>query len=99
MGDDNYPTQEELDKIKSWPHTDFVGLVDFCISIWTFGDWATRKGSRCRFATGGWSGNEDIIEALRENRVFWMSCWDSSHRGGLYIFKLPRRKNEMENHV
>jgi len=90
MSDDNYPDEEQLAKIKAWPYDDFQGLVDFCIAIWTFKDWATRKGRSCRFATGGWSGNEDIIEALQENHLFWMSCWESSHRGGLFKFKLPK---------
>src|SRR5699024_6683836 len=41
-----------------------------------------------RFATGGWSGNEAIIHALRAN-LFTLYTWRMSMRGGLHIFVLP----------
>jgi hypothetical protein len=37
-------------------------------------------------ATGGWSDNEEIIRALMDNHLFWIKYWESTHRGGLYIF-------------
>lgn len=40
-------------------------------------------------ATGGWSDNEMLIDALQENRPFWMFFWESSHRGGRYTFIIP----------
>jgi len=40
-----------------------------------------------RIATGGWSGCEDIVEALMGN-IFGRMRWESSHRGGLHVFKL-----------
>jgi hypothetical protein len=39
--------------------------------------------------TGGWSGNEVIIEALTKT-IFWSFCWEKSWRGGHYEFKLKR---------
>jgi hypothetical protein len=36
--------------------------------------------------TGGWSGNEDIINALQQNVVFWTKYWRTSKRGGFYAF-------------
>ncbi len=38
-------------------------------------------------ATGGWSGNEDIIMALQENYVVWGITWQLSERGGRYVFE------------
>jgi hypothetical protein len=34
------------------------------------------------YATGGWSGNEDIIAALERNAVFHFWAWYCSVRGG-----------------
>lgn len=90
--EDNYPEEEELEKIKNWPHEDDYGkLLEYCMSLWTFKDYATKRGGNYRFATGGWSGNESVIYALEDNKIFWMSCWESSSRGGLYKFKLQKR--------
>lgn len=39
------------------------------------------------FVTGGWSANEAVISAMKKNHVMWSLCWESSHRGGLYVFR------------
>lgn len=40
-----------------------------------------------RFATGGWSGCEDVIDAMEEN--LWIGqAWESSHRGGLHVYRV-----------
>jgi hypothetical protein len=38
--------------------------------------------------TGGWSGNEDIIEALQNHKLFWMMWWWKTERGGHYYFEV-----------
>jgi hypothetical protein len=43
-----------------------------------------------RFATGGWSGNEDIIEALDRNFLVLGMCWVLSARGGLHIYEVRK---------
>lgn len=89
---DGYPTEETLDAIKQWPHTDFDGLMSFCEEAWVYDDYWTRtfNGQRIEAHTGGWSGNESIINALGENTVFWLMCWPESKRGGHYVFELPK---------
>jgi len=37
--------------------------------------------------TGGWSGNQDIIDALARSS-FWQSWWLRSERGGVHTFKI-----------
>ncbi len=87
MSDLNYPTEEELAKIKEWDCKDFTGLMDFVHGIWEFADWGWRKeGKEYHISTGGWSGNEDIIGALKHNMMFWVMYWKQSRRGGHYIF-------------
>lgn len=42
-----------------------------------------------RFATGGWSGNESIISALKRNPLATGLCWKLSASGGLHIYGVP----------
>jgi hypothetical protein len=50
------------------------------------------KVLRLRLSTGGWSGNEDIIQALRENEWFWTFFWQEERRGGHYVFEFKINK-------
>ncbi len=43
-----------------------------------------------RVSTAGWSGNEDIIGAMRDNFSFWHVCWHSTQKGGHFVFHLRR---------
>jgi len=43
-------------------------------------------------STGGWSGNEDIIRALKKNFIFWSMYWQMNRRGGHYQFKITLSK-------
>jgi hypothetical protein len=80
---------------------DFEGLLHYVATIWWHPDlWTIRKrreraGGRGKLirrysvSTGGWSGNEEIINALQDNRSFWWICWTESRRGGHYEFQVP----------
>lgn len=92
----DYPTDAELKEIELWPHTDIEGWFDFIRSIWWMADWGFDKTkNKIHLSTGGWSGNEDIIGAMIENSILWGRCWQSSRRGGHYIFEIPKRKKEI----
>jgi hypothetical protein len=45
------------------------------------------KIKRLHISTGGWSGNEDIINALENNQWFYRFFWKQSERGGHYSFE------------
>lgn len=91
---EDYPTHEELERIKHWPIGDWIGFAEYVCSIWHYGHpWARiikhRDGTRTlRLATGGWSGNESIVSAVDSN-MFGFSCWQKSERGGLHVYKIP----------
>jgi hypothetical protein len=95
MDEDGYPEQSDLDAIENWQfmnHNGCVALMTFVKSLWwpdgVYG-WRQR-GRFYRLSTGGWSGNESIIAALRDNkRFFWHLCWKQTRRGGGYMFEIP----------
>jgi hypothetical protein len=93
----DYPTKEELERIRKWPLNEYESLMEFVHSIWWMPDWGWRqKGKTYHISTGGWSGNEDIICAMQDNdNFFWTMCWESSRRGGHYVFKVPRMKEKV----
>jgi hypothetical protein len=97
LDDDGYPTRDAIHKIQSWPNTDFNGLMEFIKPLWAYsnsGYWTetdTEDEIEYSISTAGWSGNEDLIDALGENRnMFWILCWVQSRRGGHYIFEVKK---------
>jgi hypothetical protein len=101
LSEDGYPSDEELESIRNWPiHTgrDLTAVLSYIGARWNWGDsmWV-KLGRRRRewpggplhrryeIHTGGWSGNEDLIYALRENTVAWMMTWKQTSVGGHYV--------------
>lgn len=87
--DGDYPSDEDIQRIKDWPFEDVMGLIWFVQSIWHWDDYAKLNGDKFALHTGGWSGNEDIVDALM-GTMFWMLCWESSRRGGHFYFEIPK---------
>jgi len=97
---DEYPEENELKQIRNWEiagkdttnenlHSNIQELIEFIQERWRYtGNYFQLNGRYLELHTGGWSGNEDIIHALRLN-LFWMIYWQKSVRGGHYYFKLP----------
>lgn len=90
----DYPTKAELKKIAKWDFNDFAGLMEFVKELWHWDDYIEQDGNIYKLHTGGWSGNEDIINALAKNSLFWLMCWVESRRGGHYIFELRKATND-----
>lgn len=106
LDDDCYPTEDALTIIREWTfQMPSRELFEFIKSIWWMADWGwkecevidekTGETNYCYYiSTGGWSGNEGIIEAMQENKYFfWYQHWVQSRRGGHYIFEL-RKEDE-----
>lgn len=52
----------------------------------------TREQRVFSISTGGWSGNEDLVEAMQENRMFWSLCWWMSRKGGHFEFRVTKER-------
>ena len=87
----DYPTEIELKMIENWDafeEKDYLNLMAYVRSIWWMPDWGFKQdGARFELHTGGWSGNESIISAMERNSVFWLLYWESTTRGGHYVFE------------
>jgi hypothetical protein len=91
MDKDGYPEEHELDAVRKFfiENTDeslhkFMELIK---PLWRNYGYVYRKGNMYVLATGGWSGNESVIAAMKDNFIFWMLFWHSSRRSGRYVFK------------
>lgn len=102
---DGYPTGDTLARIEDWPYVDIAGCLDFVQAAWSdYGSVAHEVSAHeagvlranptdkyLRLATGGWSGNEELIAALRTNTLIHQLAWRLSARGGLHIYEYPER--------
>jgi hypothetical protein len=92
----DYPTEDELQTITDWNFEDgWNELMTYIKSLWKYADWGYSEETkdnliRYRISTCGWSGNEEIISAMKENYMFWNMCWAQSRRGGHYIFEIQK---------
>ena len=89
-----YPTDETLEAIKAWPFGEWTALWKFIRIAWHYKDAIREDDGNIKVSTGGWSGNESIINAMQINRGFWVTNWISSHRGGGYVFEDPETDTE-----
>lgn len=91
---DGYPTEEALKTIKNADLTKIPirTFLDYVGSNWKYADdgfiLKGKKVLKLELHTCGWSGNEDVIEALKENRFFFMLYWEKTVRGGHYYFTI-----------
>lgn len=99
LDNEGYPTDEWLQYIKNYKPDESLPLLRFVEIIqdgWWMSDWGFKlhrkyKGKRkLELHTGGWSGNEEIISAIKSNMwltQFHMRCvmWRT---GGHYYFEL-----------
>jgi hypothetical protein len=89
---DGYPTNDELASVRNWDvvNTSLDEYIAYIKSIWKYPEYITLDGYKWHVSTCGWSGNEMIIAAMKENTMLWMLYWEQSRRGGHYIFSKQR---------
>jgi len=93
--DDMYPSDYELETITAWDYRDPVGWFAYIKSVGNYWPdeafwWHQAEDGTLRISTGGWSGNESILDAMRQNQMLWSITWESTRRGGHYEFILSR---------
>lgn len=49
---------------------------------------ADYKNGILELHTGGWSENEEILDAIQMNKLFWIKYWSTEVRGGHYWFTI-----------
>lgn len=88
----DYPDEDQLEKLSKFPVTcekDCYAVLSMALALWHWTDMVKIEDHIWTFITGGWSGNEDIISAMKDNTMFWMLMWQSSERGGKHVFCKP----------
>jgi len=96
MIDELYPSEETLDQIQNHPlatRQDLMELLELIRSEW----WMAETGFNLvgvnvlhlTLITGGWSGNESILQALQQHTLFMPMFWQKSIRGGRHYFRIP----------
>ena len=94
--EDGYPVEVELAPCRG--SDDYDSLMQHVASIWHWPERVVQFNYKWELSTGGWSGNEEIIGALKMNTMFWMFCWVQSRRGGHYIFQTPTQQKAEHEH-
>jgi hypothetical protein len=91
---DGYPTDEALMLVEMYNIAEdgLEGFIDLVENLWNDCGISRRGHKYWRLITGGWSGNEDVIYAMKQNTMFWLCYWYSSKRGGLYVFDMKAIK-------
>lgn len=95
LDDYGYPTEEYINFIKNFiPSND--NILDFLKCIAKNWQWCESYSDLYRIGkkyylelhTGGWSGNEEIIDAIKENKnlKYPLFVLDRYKRGGHYVF-------------
>ena len=81
-------SKEELSVFNS---NDWNKCIDIIEEHWNtdYGTISTDKTEKGKIiielTTGGWSENEEIIDAIADT-MFWLLWWQESKRGGYYKF-------------
>jgi hypothetical protein len=89
----DYPTEAQLRMIRNWKGT-YRELWNYVVGLWHWPDWGVKvtKGDihdELELHTGGWSGNESLINALEKSKChFFMFFYEKWLRGGHYFFEV-----------
>jgi hypothetical protein len=94
----NYPEEKVLKQIQKYDilKDGVDGLLKILEENWEYKEDGFRLTGRhvrkLECHTYGWSGNEDIINALGKNLMFWPLYWVKSTRGGHHYFIIKEMK-------
>ena len=76
---------------------DFEQILAWVELKWWNREWGfKRRGLRLQLHTGGWSGNEELVQWL-QGTYYWAVAWQKSERGGHYWFHMPQHFKEFKD--
>lgn len=92
-------TKKDLQQLSGWDVFDAHNLIKRIKEMWVNQSYIKESWGIDRvwhknpvlifeLHTGGWSGNEEIIKALQDNKLFWLMWWQKTERGGHYTFEI-----------
>lgn len=93
MDTDGYPDDTELAEIEQYTGEP-AGWYELIRPLWRYADvgyFSVDDKSFYHLSTGGWSGNESIVGAMKNNRLMWALYWVQSKRGGHHVFCTDRK--------
>lgn len=96
--EDGYPSDQTLEEIVNFPFDNPSGFFELSEKAFNkhYGSWqivesyenpelrSNKPLKVVKIATGGWSGNEMVVNAMIKN-VIWSVHFIACFRGGLYI--------------
>jgi hypothetical protein len=100
LDDEGYPTNEWIEFIETYVPDESLPIEKFVKNVfvdgWWMPDWGFKLKRKYRgviklsLHTGGWSGNEDVIRAIKSNLNLTcgrmqLVCWKA---GGHYYFEI-----------
>ena len=89
VDDDGYPTDAALKLVREWDVKDVKEFHDLMLMVkylWRWANYVIRNNEQYTLITGGWSGNESIVAAMKENLLLHIMYWYSSNRSGTHIY-------------
>jgi len=97
MLDEGYPTDEWIEFINNFK-TETMPIIEFVELLrnnWWRPDWGFRLGRKYKgtiklfLSTGGWSGNEETINAILSNIYLrFLLGYSQWNAGGHYVFEI-----------
>lgn len=102
--EESYPTEATLETIRQWPAFDWKRLFQFLheANIYSGCGYChlSEDGAWLQFSTGGWSGNESLISAMKEGEGGWRFGFllFAQVTGGHYLFRLPGELSHADLH-
>jgi len=94
--ENGYPDNTTISEIESFDMNMMVPTnISYYLKLiwdnWEYPNtsWKYNKNTGClQISTCGWSGNEEVVAAMKRNYLFWTLFWYGSKRGGHYWFRI-----------
>lgn len=81
---DGYPTEQTIHMIQNWDPFDFKGLANYLKDNWHYPSYVKLEDGVLVISTGGWSGHEEMIDAIPKMWSFLhKKAWKT---GGHFIY-------------